>query len=350
MQNTKQYDWAVIGAGPAGIATIGKLIEHGIDPQKIAWVDPQFKVGDFGTKWRNVSSNTKVDLFLKFLNACSAFNYSNCKNDFPLHSLDPEKTCDLHFAAEPLQWVTEQLQQQVNCFTNTAEQLKLYNRHWEITLINGEMLYAKNVVLAIGAEPKTLKHPDKPIIPMETALDTEKLAAACNSEDTIAVYGSSHSAIIILQKLLEHCDVKKVINFYQSPLRYAVHFTDWILFDDTGLKGNTAIWARENIDGHCPEKLVRVLSNANNLERYLPECNKVIAAVGFQKRHLTVSGFDQLHHNDKSGIIAPGLFGIGIAFPEAKTDRFGNLEHRVGLWKFMKYLTRIMPVWLNYPA
>ena len=59
------FQWAVIGAGPAGIAAIGKLLDNDIDPAHIAWIDPAFCVGDFGTEWKNVSSNTRVKLFSK---------------------------------------------------------------------------------------------------------------------------------------------------------------------------------------------------------------------------------------------------------------------------------------------
>src|SRR3990167_4214128 len=107
------FDWIVIGAGPAGIATVGQLLDHHIDPKRIAWIDCSFTVGDFGTKWRKVPSNTKVGLFLKFLNVCKAFQYSNCPKKFALHGLDTDKTCHLHFMADPLLWVTKQLKKQV---------------------------------------------------------------------------------------------------------------------------------------------------------------------------------------------------------------------------------------------
>ena len=35
MDNCKHFDWAIIGAGPAGIAAIGKLIDNGIDPNSV---------------------------------------------------------------------------------------------------------------------------------------------------------------------------------------------------------------------------------------------------------------------------------------------------------------------------
>ena len=66
--NRKNYHWTVIGAGPAGIATVGKLLDSGIDAKQLLWIDPDFQVGEFGKLWSGVSSNTKANLFTKFLN------------------------------------------------------------------------------------------------------------------------------------------------------------------------------------------------------------------------------------------------------------------------------------------
>jgi len=345
----KSFQWAVIGAGPAGIAAIGKLLAHGIKAKDIVWLDPEFKVGDFGTKWQKVFSNTRVELFSRFFAECEAFEYSSSLKNFAIDNEDPEKTCLLALAAAPLQWISDKLKSKVESIYGKAQQLKLHDRHWEITLADTK-LRAKNVVVATGSEPKSLSFQNIEEISLYTALDPDKLAATCNENDVVAVFGASHSAIIILKSLLEKCNVKKVINFYLSPLRYAVYFDDWTLFDDTGLKGTTADWARTHINGILPAKLERVISNEESIRVALPLCNKVIYATGFQKRLIPVEGMHTLEYNDKSGIIAPGLFGLGIAFPEAKTDRYGTVEYRVGLWKFMEYLNHVMPIWLNYGA
>ncbi|MDF2529305.1 MAG: pyridine nucleotide-disulfide oxidoreductase [Gammaproteobacteria bacterium] len=346
--NHKAFEWAVIGAGPAGIAAVGKLLDQGISGQSILWIDPSFTVGDFGTKWLEVSSNTRVELFTRFFTACKAFDYSQAPH-FAIQDLDPKETCYLKLAAEALQWITGQLKAKVHCLADKAKKLKLHNRQWEITLSN-ETLLAKSVIIATGAEPKSLNFPEVEEIPLITALTPSLLQKACTNQDTVAVFGASHSAIIILRNLLEQTEVKKVINFYLSPLRYAVYLEDGILYDDTGLKGKTAEWARANIDGILPTKLQRVLSTQEHLTAQLPLCNKAIYATGFEKRHIIIEGMQSLSYNDRNGIIAPGLFGFGIGFPEAKEDRYGTIEHRVGLWKFMDYLNRIMPLWLTYGA
>ena len=81
-QHGSQFEWTVIGAGPAGMAAVGRLIDAGVNSKRIAWIDPHFTVGDFGTKWRGVSSNTRAGLFVKFLHECKAFRYVQCREMF----------------------------------------------------------------------------------------------------------------------------------------------------------------------------------------------------------------------------------------------------------------------------
>ncbi len=334
------YEWAVVGAGPAGIAAIGKLLDAAVAPASILWIDPEFRVGDFGTRWRNVTSNTRVELFIKFLHAYKSFDYASAP-DFPLNHAEPTATCYLNEMADPLQWITDHLKITVHAVVDKVEQLQRENDEWQLTL-STQKLFSKKVILATGCEPTTLGYPDVQEIPLQVALDPQKLAAACEPGDTIAVFGSSHSAMLILKTLTETLAVKKIFNFYRHALRYAVYFEDYILFDDTGLKGNAAAWAKKNIDGELPAKIERVISTEESVNKILPLCSKVIYATGFTKRQVQVGDQPVFNYNDNTGVVAAGLFGVGIAFPEAKLDRFGNLEYRVGLWKFVEYLELIL--------
>lgn len=341
------FDWAVIGAGPAGIAAIGKLIDQGISAQKIAWIDPHFSVGDFGRKWSRVPGNTRVALFLRFLHACKAFEYENQRSKFDLDSFDPKETCALQSIVEPLQWVTNHLKKKVGSYQTLAMALSLSQGRWEIKTQNSP-LYSKNVVLAIGAEAKTLPFAGPEIISLDIALNPAKLKLAIDPKDTIAVFGSSHSAILALANLID-LKPKNVINFYRSPHKYAVFFDDWILFDNTGLKGFSAKWAKQYIDGIHPAQLKRILISDHAFEESLALCNKIVYAVGFETRKLPVlEQYDRLGYDDRTGIIAPGLFGCGLGFPQAEFNQIGQLEYKVGLWKFMEYLNSILPIWMRY--
>ncbi|HXF90388.1 MAG TPA: NAD(P)-binding domain-containing protein, partial [Candidatus Nitrosotenuis sp.] len=222
--------WTIIGAGPAGIAAVGKLLDSGIDPAQIIWLDPEFKVGDFGQKWRSVSSNTTVKLFQNFLNSCPSFQYSNCSIDFPLNNLPPNDTCLLETMADPLQWVSDHLCQKVHSIQTMASEITLHDGQWSISLSNkNSNIITKKIILAIGAEPCQLNLPNLITIPINDVVDLKRLRQVCSPNDTIAVFGSSHSAIVALYNLT--AIGAKIINFYRSPLKYAVAYDDWILYD-----------------------------------------------------------------------------------------------------------------------
>ncbi len=344
--NKKNFEWCVIGAGPAGIAAVGKLLDHGISAQEILWIDDKFKVGDLGTKWYNVSSNTTVQLFLNFLNECRSFNFDGRTQHFQIEKIDPHHTCKLINIIEPLQRISNHLSQQVVTYQGMAGRLAVHNRSWEIT-VDKHKFKATNVILAIGAEPDCLHHKNVKEIVLEDALNYSQLKQCCDNIDSVAVFGSSHSAIIIIRYLVE-LGLSRIVNFYKSPLKFALRMEDWTLFDNTGLKGTTADWARENILGKMPESLYRYSATDRNIRTYLAECDRVIYAVGFHPRVIKVVGMESLQHNVHNGIIAPGLFGFGIAFPKQTIDPFGSREESVGLWKFMMHINSVMPIWLRY--
>ncbi len=340
------YAWTVIGAGAAGIAAVGKLLDQGIAPEKIAWIDPAFAAGDLGQKWRSVSSNTIAGTFLSFLNHSDAFRFPEAP-PLPLQEVDPDETCALALVAEPLVWITEHLRERVTsskrprlpcvCRTDSGQFKPSSSR-----------VASENVVLAVGAVPKKLSYPHLEEIPVEVALDPEKLAQQRLQGATVAVFGSSHSSMIALPHLLRH-PVAKVVNFYRSPLKYAVYLDDWILFDDTGLKGRAAAWARENIDGAFPERLERCWVSSPEFDEKLAGCDRVVYTVGFEPRKLPETPqWGQLEYNQQNGILAPGLFGLGIAFPEYAEDPYGFGQYRVGLQKFMDYLNSVLPLWMVY--
>jgi hypothetical protein len=235
----------------------------------------------------------------------------------------------------------------VRAFETSATALFLEGRQWRVETTQQE-LNSKNVILAVGAVPKKLDYPQLKEIPLEVALDPEKLAREPLENATIAVFGSSHSSMIALPHLLRH-PVEKVINFYRSPLRYAVYLDDWILFDDSGLKGRAADWARENIDGVLPDRLERCWVSSPDFEDKLAACDRAVYTVGFERRTLPeTKQWGQLEYNPNNGILAPGLFGLGIAFPARATDRYDYVEYRVGLKKFMDQLHSVLPLWSRY--
>lgn len=200
MNSKETLDWVVIGAGPAGIAAVGSLLDSKIPEHKIGWLDPMFEVGDLGRKWQNVPSNTAVRLFLKFIHARHSFDYKQKEKDFSIDHLDPNSHCLLKEIVEPLQWITHRLMKKVKTVRDEATALRQNRGNWEVKT-KTTSIFTKNVILATGSEPKQLSYTHTTIIPLEIALNPSKLSKAFDYQYVIGVFGSSHSAILILPNL-----------------------------------------------------------------------------------------------------------------------------------------------------
>lgn len=210
-------------------------------------------------------------------------------------------------------------------------------------------------------------------IPLDPALNPPKLAKTLPSDTrtTVAVLGASHSAILILRNLsnlaLSSHPNLHIKWFARHGLRYAEERDGWIFRDNTGLKGKVATWAKENLDDDklatspISKHLTKVLTSKGNEEAIyrekLKDCTHVVQAIGFTPNPLptlkmadrqlkpqfnnTTGGFT----DSETGERVKGLYGAGIAWPERVVDPEGNVEYAVGMWKFMKFLKREVPVW-----
>lgn len=330
-------EWTIIGAGSAGIITVGLLLDLGISPEEITWVDPEFNVGRLGSYYNAVPSNTKNKLFITFLQSCKTFLTAAPTAVDALSLLDPEKEYDLATIINPLREITSYLKTKVKTITGSLHGLSFDENNWIVSSLSADNLTqfkSKHVILATGSHPRTLDYPCETDIPLDIALDKERLKQQVNEHDSIAVIGSSHSAILIL-KFLSEIKVKRIINFYKNPLLYAVDMGTWLLHNASGLKGITAEWAKEVLEKNPPANLIRMYNSQEVRDAWLPICNKIICAIGYERNELPFVDNKPISYDDKTGIIAPRLFGIGIAFPEQYTDPLGNEEHRVGLNNFM---------------
>jgi hypothetical protein len=318
--------WTVVGAGPAGIAAMGQLTEARIAADQIAWIDPVFNAGDFGTAWKRVTSNTPVSSFIKFYNAFDTFNFKQAHTPFMVERLGPESSCPLMLAAQPLKWITEQLRNQAVSVCETVLGLRHTSQGWLLQCTNDRKLLSQKVILALGAEAIELPYPQLTTIPLVTAADVSKLDAAIGAEDVLAVFGSYQSARTVEENLAK-TRAKKIIHFYRSERSFEQHVAS------LGLSEHVETWPATPI----------------NLLTHIPRCNKAIYAVGFTRRAMRIDGLpEDFSYNSETGQIAPGLYGLGIAFPEIIPYTMGRVAYKVSaIWPFIKYLKKIFPLWMN---
>jgi hypothetical protein len=164
----------------------------------------------------------------------------------------------------------------------------------------------------------------------------------------------------------------KIINFQRREILFAEYRDDGIVWDNSGLKGRTAAWAREHMSNTSKEgeseskdgiiKQIRFDKSRKSEEEiyatYLPHLTHLIYAVGYHRNPLpsiTINStqvkdeeleFDMhssgFHYQNKR---VKGLYGTGIAFPEETEDPEGHVEAAVGFGKFVKFAERVKGEW-----
>ncbi|KAK0730739.1 pyridine nucleotide-disulfide oxidoreductase-domain-containing protein [Lasiosphaeris hirsuta] len=384
----------VIGAGPAGIGAVGNLMEHlPKNAGKIAWIDPEFRAGRLWG-YSDVPSNTAVRLFLDYARAIKPLREISeaAQGDAvrALEALPQEQTCPLRYAASMLELLSDGLAQQgsVERLQGNASGLNWNSpaSHWEVRYSPEHSAARKKltspiVVYCTGSSPATVKidlpeSQQPPTIPLVTALMpgalNQWLAQSQKHDFTVGVIGASHSAIIILMNLIQLAQAEyprlRVRWFARSPeLKYAVPQDGWILYDNTGLKGLAAEFARKNLDGHKLEtseagKVVTRVDCSGGAEAESAaiadgalQCDAMVHAVGFNRNPFPGDGqvWQTFNHStgtftdSETGLPMLGVYGAGIAFPEKIVDPAGNVEYGVGFWKFMRFLKRVTPDWVE---
>lgn len=356
LKNVESYgsdvDWAIIGAGPAGIVAVGLLCDLGVPAERIMWIDPAFNVGRLGEYYSQVPGNTQTYMYINFLKACKTFQKVSSPAIDALYTLSPEGYEKLQVIVDPLQDITTYLRSQVHSIQGMMDALFFEKGVWHVGA-QGKTISTKHVILAVGSHPKTLDYSVKDVIPLDYALDKNTLHSLVNKEDSIAVVGSAHSAILIL-KFLSETSVKRIISLYTNPIVYAVDMGTWVLNNAHGLKGIAAQWAREVLEKNPPLNLMRVKNTPEARAEYLPLCNKIIYAIGYERNELPDmqinNALSDIMFDSETGVIGPRIFGIGIAFPGTHTDPLGNKEQLIGLNSFMKYAQKVMPSWVSGEA
>lgn len=351
-----RYDALVVGAGPGGLAATASALDAGLG--RVAWVDPEFNSGRVNARYREVPSNTAVKYFCEYVSMSPTLSAIESPAVRMLKAVsNQDDTTQLSNAGDMAKELTEGLKPHVNQIRDHVLALD-FDGKWRATLHDGKHVAADRVVLATGSHPREMdlhKHwSHLENLPLDTCLKPSELHVS--DRDTIAVIGSSHSAILALMNLYQHKSSPRIINFYRHPLKYAKPMDGWILYDNTGLKGLAAKWARENLEDweklpHVHSRIQRIctlgLDEQQVYADYMVGCTKVVYSIGYELNALPrISVHNQPvepkfnsntgRFNSAEGQI-PALYGIGIAFPEKVTDPYGNVELNVGFRKFMKF-------------
>jgi hypothetical protein len=328
----------IIGAGAAGLLLVLLLQTH-IASEQITIIDPHFDGGDLVRKWSNVVSNTPLKAAI---NAFKTFAPTATLPPWVL-DLDQEQPTSLatlgRFIRETVDITA------VNRIQGTVTDANYINGAWQIQYISASstrLHTADTLLLATGGEPKQMDLPI-PSIPLEVALDSNRLKSYILPGQNIVIFGTSHSGILVIKNVLDY-PVKSLVAVYKGAKPFI-----WARDGEyDGLKLEAAVLADSYVATTAPVKLSLVtLSDFTGIIKATHKADWVIYATGFNQR-FTFPVRDKsvpintLNYETTTGKIhrLTNAWGFGLSHPSQAPD---GMHFDVGIFSFMEHISKQIP-------
>jgi len=322
----------IVGAGVTGLSMLLLLQESGIDLSKVVIVDPHFDGGDLARKWTAVQSNTPL---LKSINAikaaCPTFTYPD--EDTSKTSLLIEI---IHILRTSVAATLKKLQ--IVQGTVISANYSSDPQRWSVEISGKAPIITKRLILATGSEPKALDLPI-PSIPLENALDLNRLKHYIKPGSKALVFGTLHSGTIAIRNLVS-CGAQ-VTALYKSPQPF--YWARDGIYD--GIKEEAAEIADDIVAGKLPVDLVST-QDTSRVIRSSANADWVVYAIGFEPRNTIKLSVDEvsksaLNYNTHTGALeVPAAWGFGIAYPNSAPD---GVHFDVSVAAFLEHMKPQIP-------
>lgn len=313
---TRHYKHALIGFGGANMLVAAYLTRHAaVDPRDIIIIDPHMDGGDLRRRWGSVISNTTWGQFLAVLR--------------DMHLEIPAGTQVQAQAQEdqptPLHVLAATLQAAVEPHIRTSARIKaplLSAKHcgsgWELEVARHKARHTADILhVAPGGIPIDLPFP-KPEIPLHIALTPGLLPQYVSPGQTVAVFGSAHSSILIADNIVKAGGLVNMI-FKRIPGAAAGAF---LFARDGAYDGvkQTAATAADQIlaDGMGRRVYLVPVDDSVAVHAALEESTWAVYGVGFKPNPIMI--LDEAGAEIQLGSAAtPGIYKWGIAYPSFTT-------------------------------
>jgi len=328
----------IIGAGVAGLLLVLLLQTH-IPSEQITIIDPHFDGGDLVRKWPNVVSNTPLKA------AINAFNIFSPSTTLPawVSELDSEQPTSLATLGRLIRETVNL--SAVNRIQATVTDANWLHNAWQIQYTSAgssATISADTLLLATGGEPKDMDLPI-PSIPLDVALDSNRLNSYILPDQRVVIFGTSHSGTLVIKNVLDY-PVKSVVAIYKGSKPFI-----WARDGEyDGLKLEAALLADSYVAATAPTKLSLVpLSDFKGVIKATRKADWVIYATGFNQR-FTFPVRDQsvpinmVHYERTTGKILslPNAWGFGLSHPSQAPD---GIHFDVGIFSFMEHISKQIP-------
>ena len=326
------YSHCIIGAGVTGLLLLLILVERGTPVENIVIIDPFFDGGDLRRKWGQVISNTPWSKTFDSVKAAfPSRTMPNWASELP-----PDQTTPLSQIARLVCELAKPLL--VNTIHGTVRKAS-HSEKWSLEVQRESTVHtieASNIYFTVGSDQKSLDL-SIPSIPLEIALDLQRLRQYILPSDKVLLFGTAHSGALILKNLADLGVPTTAVYRSAKPFMYSR--------DDEydGIKADAATYADEISQGKYPTiKLVQA-SAISTVIRKTRSANWVIYAIGFEPRcsiEVSVGGsrVSTVPYISTSGKIVgcPNAWGFGIAYPSQAPD---GIHFDVGVASFIEHIS-----------
>jgi len=326
----------IIGAGISGLLLILLLAETSIPLNSVYIIDPYFDGGDLFRKWSSVISNTPWSVTItniqKYIPSAKIPKWAL--------ALPFDKPTPVFMIAKLIRECAEPVLKQVNCIYGNA-----ISANWSSNTSRYRVSIQKEqstvsidvsgVCLTHGSQQKELDI-SIPSIPLDIALDCNRLSKYIEHDSKVIVFGTRHSGVHVLKNLVD-CNANSIIGLYKGVKPFI-----WARDGEyDGIKMDAALIADEIIAGKYPSIQLLSTSNLSAILREVRSADWVVYAIGFEPRNLLQITNDGVPitkiEYDSSGKILKclSMWGFGIAYPSQAPD---GIHWDVGVSSFLEHI------------
>lgn len=338
------YNICVVGLGPAGILTLAQIPDEYLASTVV--FEPNAVGGEIGTLYGSVIANIPTKIIIDTLRRVPRWK----NTQFTHLTKYADEACPvLSDVVKQLRTLIAPVLRAVNFHSQRVKRMDNTLKSWTITTDTGASFEVGKLILCTGAVPKTM---DLPIqtIPLHIALNGSQLASYVNSDDSILVFGTSHSGTLVM-KNLKNAGVKNVTAIYRTEKPFYFARDGY----SEGIKQESAAIADDILAGNYGECTPRLINYTDfaALYRTLHTATAIIYATGFETPKETY------HKNgNKKPLVwdcmtgtfkdSPGsIWGFGIAYPQMYKDAEGVCHPDIGFGGFIDAIQRALPAILS---
>jgi hypothetical protein len=324
------YTYGILGFGIAGQLLLLELRTRGIPPNQIVILDETFLGGALATHYGAVQSNTPWWKTRKAL------------AEYPLYSQEVLAEGDAKFPSDqcmPVRDIARLCLKTALQATNRVEKIrttvsKIENDGSYVVRHTFGLIRCQTLFVCHGGQEKSLDL-SIPVIPLSLAFDTHTLAQHVTTDDSIVLFGLSHSGVILCENLSNLGVPTTAIYNTPTPFEFERdgHYG--------GIKEGAIPIAEAILAGNKPHITLQTWNDPLALHKVLSKATKCIYSVGFAPRILQglSTEYDPQTAELKNH---PNAYGYGIAFP-GTTVLDGKTYVDVSVLSFQEQIRKTLP-------